>query len=50
MLFILAMTPLQRILHMAVQKGVMSSISPRSRGIKASLYANDAAIFVKPQK
>jgi hypothetical protein len=50
MLFILAMTPLQRILHMAVQKGVMSSISPRSRGIKASLYANDVAIFVKPQK
>jgi hypothetical protein len=32
------------------RKGVLSSISPRSRGIKASLYADDAAIFVKPQK
>jgi hypothetical protein len=50
MLFILAMNPLQKIFHMVVQKGVLSSISPRSRGIKASLYADDAAIFMKPQK
>jgi hypothetical protein len=35
---------------MAVQKGVMSSISPRLKGIKASLYVDVAAIFVKPQK
>jgi hypothetical protein len=50
MFFILAMDPFQRILHMVVEKGVLSNISPRSRGIKASLYANDATIFVKPQK
>jgi hypothetical protein len=50
MLFILAMEPLQRILHTVVQKGVLSSISPRSTGIKASLYASATTIFVKPQK
>jgi hypothetical protein len=48
MLFILAMDPLQRILH--VEKGILHNISPRSRGIKASLYADDTTLFVKPTK
>jgi hypothetical protein len=47
MLFIL---PLQKILHMAVEKGVMTNISPRIRGIKTSLYTDDVTIFVKPIK
>jgi hypothetical protein len=48
MLFILAMDPLQRILHKATEKGVLHPISPRAKGIKASLYADDATIFVSP--
>jgi hypothetical protein len=50
MLFILAMDPLQRLLHLAVEKGAVNQISPRSKGIKASLYADDAAIFIRPTK
>jgi hypothetical protein len=34
MLFILAMDPLQRILHIAVKKGVLLPISARAKGIK----------------
>jgi hypothetical protein len=48
--FILAMDPLQRLVHIATEKGIMHPISPRARGIKASLYADDAAIFVSPVK
>jgi hypothetical protein len=50
MLFILAIDPLQRILQLAAERGVLHPISPRSRGIKASLYADDTAIFVSPRK
>jgi hypothetical protein len=50
MLFIIAMDPLQRLLHLAVEKGVLNQISPTAKGIKASLYVNDATIFVRPTK
>jgi hypothetical protein len=50
MLFILAIDPLQRVLHLAAKRGVLHLISLRSKGIKASLYANDAVIFVSPRK
>jgi hypothetical protein len=33
-----------------VDRGVLNQILPRSAGIKASLYAEDAAIFVRPSK
>jgi hypothetical protein len=46
MFFILAMDPLQWILQLATEKGIMHPISSRARGIKTSLYADDAAIFV----
>jgi hypothetical protein len=46
MLFILAMDPLQWILHLATEKGIMHPISTRARGITTSLYADDAIIFV----
>jgi hypothetical protein len=49
MLFILAMDPLQRI-HLATERGVFHPISPRLRGIKASLYADDTVTFVSPRK
>jgi hypothetical protein len=48
MLFILAMDLLQRILLKATEKGILQPIGPQERGIKISLYADDAAIFVKP--
>jgi hypothetical protein len=47
MFFILAMDPLQQILHMATEKGIMHPISARARGIKMSHYV---AIFVAPSK
>jgi hypothetical protein len=48
MLFILAMDLLQRILQKASENGHLQSICLRGIGIKASLYADDATIFVKP--
>jgi hypothetical protein len=50
MLFIIVMDPLQRLLHLAVERGVLNQILPRSQGIKASLYADDATIFIRPTK
>jgi hypothetical protein len=50
MLFILTMDSLQRLLHLAVERGILNQILPRSKGIKASLYADDAAIFIRPSK
>jgi hypothetical protein len=50
MFFILAMDPLQRIIHLATEKGVLHPITSRSIEIKASLYAVTAAIFVSPKK
>jgi hypothetical protein len=48
MLFILVMDPLQRILQKASENGHLQSICPRGSRIKALLYADDVAIFVKP--
>jgi hypothetical protein len=44
------MDPLQRLLHLAVERGVLNQILPRSKRIKASLYADDIVIFVRPTK
>jgi hypothetical protein len=35
---------------MTTEKGILHPISPRARGIKASLYMDGAAIFVSPTK
>jgi hypothetical protein len=50
MLFILAMDPLQPMLHLATKRGVLHPILARAKGIKVSLYANDDAIIVMPKK
>jgi mannosylglycoprotein endo-beta-mannosidase len=50
MLFILAMEPLQRLLDLATRDGLMSPINNRIARLRASLYADDAAIFVNPIK
>lgn len=48
MLFILAIDPLQRIIELAAQKGVLKLILPKSAQLRCSLYADDAAIFSYP--
>jgi hypothetical protein len=50
MLFILAMEPLHRLLEIASSAGLLSPIHNRSAKLRASLYADDAAIFVNPTK
>jgi hypothetical protein len=50
MLFILAIDPLQCILSMATQHGILIPICSRSTSCRISLYADDAIIFIKPIK
>lgn len=45
LLFILAIDPLQHIIELAAQKGVLKPILPKSAQLRCSLYADDAAIF-----
>lgn len=49
-LFILAMEPLQRILALAVEDGHLSALRGRILGVRASLYADDVALFLNPIK
>jgi hypothetical protein len=44
MLFIIAMEPLNRLLEMATSTGMLSPINSRVASLRASLYADDAAI------
>jgi hypothetical protein len=48
MLFILTMDQLQRILQKASENGYLHPICPRGDGVKVSLYAVTATIFLKP--
>lgn len=48
MLFILAMDPLQRLLDKATEQGVLSPIGSGPIKIRTSLYADDAALFIRP--
>ena len=48
LLFIIAMEPLQRLFEMAAREGVMTDLGGRSVKLRASLYADDAAIFLNP--
>ena len=50
MLFILALEPLQRLFDQATQQEVISALKIRSARIRASFYADDAALFVNPIK
>jgi mannosylglycoprotein endo-beta-mannosidase len=49
-LFILAMDPLQRILDLATNAGALSKLPGRRAVIRASLYADDVAIFINPSR
>jgi hypothetical protein len=48
LLFILAIDPLQRIIEVAANKGILKSILPKAAKLCYSLYADDAAIFCHP--
>ena len=48
MLFIIAMDPLQRLLDQATQAGLLTPIGAEPIRIRTSLYADDAALFVRP--
>lgn len=47
MLFILAMEPLQRLLFLTTEKQLLKPIQNRAAKLRVSLYADDAAIFVR---
>ncbi|WVZ94829.1 LOW QUALITY PROTEIN: hypothetical protein U9M48_040673 [Paspalum notatum var. saurae] len=50
MLFILAIDPLQRILDLATQQGILTPLPLATAKMRTSLYADDAAIFVNPTR
>jgi hypothetical protein len=50
MLFILAIDPLQRILSLATQHGILRPIRSRSASCRVSIYADDAGTFDNPVK
>jgi mannosylglycoprotein endo-beta-mannosidase len=50
MLFILAMEPFQKMMAIAATDGLLSPLSSRGPSLRVSLYADDAAVFVKPIK
>jgi hypothetical protein len=50
MLFILAMDPLQRLLDLATQQGILTPLPSAAARWRTSMYADDAAIFINPLK
>jgi hypothetical protein len=50
MLFILAMEPLQRLFELATQMEVLTPLNSRIARLRASFYADDAALFINPHK
>jgi hypothetical protein len=46
LLFVIAMDPLQKLLDLATEKGYLSRLRGRTTQIRASMYADDTAIFV----
>jgi hypothetical protein len=50
MLFIVTMDPLQHLLEMATQHGVLSNLPLAAARWRTCMYADDAAIFINPLK
>ncbi|WVZ82071.1 LOW QUALITY PROTEIN: hypothetical protein U9M48_029378 [Paspalum notatum var. saurae] len=50
LLFVLAIDPLQRLLHLATEAGILSRFSKSRLRLRTSLYADDAIIFIKAKK
>jgi hypothetical protein len=50
MLFLLAMEPLQLLFKKAMQAQLINLLTPNCDSFRVSLYADDAALFLKPSK
>ena len=50
LLFILAMDPLHRLFSKATDLGLLSKVRGRLLRFRVSMYADDAAVFIKPTK
>ncbi|WVZ86569.1 hypothetical protein U9M48_033328, partial [Paspalum notatum var. saurae] len=50
LLFVLAIDPLQCLLHMATEAGILSRVTKARMRLRTSMYADDAIIFIKPEK
>jgi len=50
LLFILAIDPLQRLLNLATEAGILSKLGWNKMRLCTSMYADDAAIFLRPIK
>jgi len=50
MLFILAIDPLQKILELATQQGILMPLPLTTMKLRTSLYADDDAIFINPSR
>ena len=50
LLFVIAIDPLQKLLNLATERGIFSKVRGRAPGIRVSLYADDAALFLAPAK
>jgi hypothetical protein len=48
LLFILAADPLHRLLHVATERGCLSKLTGKVARFRASMYADDTFIFLKP--
>ena len=50
LLFVIAIDPLQKLLNLATERGIFSKVRGSAPGIRVSLYADDAALFLAPAK
>ena len=50
LLFVLAIDLLQCLLHLATEAGILSRVTKARLRLRTSLYADDAIIFIKPDK
>jgi hypothetical protein len=48
--FVIAIDPLQRLLEVATEHGMLTKLCGRSPDLRISMFADDAAIFVMPTK
>ena len=48
LLFIIAMEPLQRLLALATERGILSPLKLQMARFRSSFYADDAALFLNP--
>jgi hypothetical protein len=48
MLFILAMDPLQRLLDITTQEGLLHPIGANSVKLRTNMYADDVVLFIRP--